>query len=193
MSKENLTEILRGLQEDDQTVLKSLFQEHYLSVCRSISRFVKDKSSVEDIAQDVFIKFWEKRKSLNINSSVAAYLHRMGMNEAISFLRRKKYFEPEEAIEQNQPNTLYSGEQELLQSELQQNVTNAINSLPPKCRAIFQMSRFEELTYKEIAAKLDISIKTVENQMGKALRVMRERLKGYLSIISWLVILFFLK
>lgn len=182
MSKENLAEILQGLQDDDQMVLKSLFQEHYLSVCRSISRFVKDKSSVEDIAQDVFIKFWEKRKSLNINSSVAAYLHRMGMNEAISFLRRKKYFEPEEAIEQNQPNTLYSGEQELLQSELQQNVTNAINSLPPKCRAIFQMSRFEELTYKEIAAKLDISIKTVENQMGKALKVLRVKLKGYLGM-----------
>ena len=66
MPKENLSEILEKLQSDDQAVLKSLFQEHYLSVCKSIYRFVKDKSTTEDIAQDVFIKFWEKRKQLNI-------------------------------------------------------------------------------------------------------------------------------
>ena len=80
------------------------------------------------------------------------------------------------------PNNLVSGESEMLQSELQKNVTDAINSLPPKCRAIFQLSRFEDLTYKEIAAKLDISVKTVENQMGKALRVLRGKLRGYLTM-----------
>ena len=182
MSKENLSEILEKLQSDDQAVLKSLFQQHYLSVCKSIYRFVKDKSTTEDIAQDVFIKFWEKRKQLKITSSVAAYLHRMGTNEAISYLRRLKHFESEEVIEYSVPNNLVSGESEMLQSELQENVTEAINSLPPKCRAIFQLSRFEDLTYKEIAAKLDISVKTVENQMGKALRVLRGKLRGYLSM-----------
>ena len=182
MSKEeNLEEILRQLQTDDDTVLKSLFQQHYLSVCKSIHRLVRDKATTEDIAQGVFIKFWEKRKQLNITSSVAAYLHRMGMNEAISFLRRKKYFEPEEVIEHAVPNNLYSGEEQLLQTELQEKITEAINSLPPKCRAIFQLSRFEGLTYQQIATKLDLSIKTVENQMGKALRVLRERMKGYLE------------
>jgi RNA polymerase sigma-70 factor (ECF subfamily) len=182
MSRENLPEILEKLQSDDQAVLKSLFQEHYLSVCKGIYRFVKDKSTTEDIAQDVFIKFWEKRKQLNITSSVVAYLHRMGTNEAISYLRRRKHFESEEVIEYSVPNNLVSGESEMLQSELQENVTDAINSLPPKCRAIFQLSRFEDLTYKEIAAKLDISVKTVENQMGKALRVLRGKLRGYLTM-----------
>lgn len=182
MSKENLSEILHRLQTDDKTVLKLLFQEHYQSVCRSVYRFVKDKSAVEDISQEVFIKFWEKRKKLNITSSVGAYLHRMGTNEAITYLRRQKHFETEESIEREVPNYLHSGEDELLHNELQQNVTNAINSLPPKCRAIFQLSRFEELTYKEIAARLDISVKTVENQMGKALKVLRGKLKGYLGM-----------
>jgi RNA polymerase sigma-70 factor (ECF subfamily) len=69
-----------------------------------------------------------------------------------------------------------------LQSELQDNVNKAIDSLPPKCRAIFQLSRYEELTYKEIAIKLDISVKTVENQMGRALRILRIKLRGYLSL-----------
>ena len=182
MSKENLTEILQRLQADDQLVLKSLFQEHYLSVCKSIHRFVRDKSTVEDIAQDVFIKFWEKRKQLNINSSVAAYLHRMGMNEAISYLRRQKHFETEEILEQKPTDQKDSAEDQMLHSELKQNVNQAINELPPKCRTIFQMSRFEDLTYKEIAAKLDISVKTVENQMGKALKVLRDKLRGYLGI-----------
>ena len=181
MSKENLQEILQQLQTDDKAVLKSLFQQYYLSVCRSIHRLVRDKAATEDIAQDVFIKFWEKRKQLNITSSVAAYLHRMATNEAISFLRRKKYFEPEEVIEQALPNNFYSGEDQLLQSELQEKITDAINSLPPKCRAVFQLSRFDGLTYQQIATQLGISIKTVENQMGKALRVLRERMKGYLS------------
>ena len=182
MSKENLTEILQQLQTDDQAILKSLFQLHYPSVCRSIQRLVRDKATTEDLAQDVFIKFWEKRKQLNITSSVAAYLHRMGTNEAISYLRRKKIFESEEVLEQNITNEHDSAEAQLLQSELQKNVTAAINSLPPKCRAIFQLSRFEELTYREIAEQLGISIKTVENQMGKALRVMRVKLRGYLGL-----------
>lgn len=183
MSKENLTEILQQLQTDDQAILKSLFQLHYPSVCRSIQRLVRDKATTEDLAQDVFIKFWEKRKQLNITSSVAAYLHRMGTNEAISYLRRKKIFESEEVLEQNITNEHDSAEAQLLQSELQKNVTAAINSLPPKCRAIFQLSRFEELTYREIAEQLGISIKTVENQMGKALRVMRQKLRGYLGFL----------
>ena len=182
MSKENLSEILEKLQSDDQTILKSLFQEYYLPVCKSIYRFVKDKSTTEDIAQDVFIKFWEKRKKLNITSSVAAYLHRMGINEAISYLRRHKHFESEEVIEYSVPNNIGSGESKLLQSELQDNVNKAIDSLPPKCRAIFQLSRYEELTYKEIAIKLDISVKTVENQMGRALRILSIKLRGYLSL-----------
>jgi len=182
MSKENLTEILQRLQADDKTVLKSLFQNYYLSVCKSIHRYIRDKSTVEDIAQDVFIKFWEKRKKMNITSSVAAYLHRMAMNEAISYLRKQKHFESDEILEQKTDTQFQNAEEEVLQDELKQNINNAINGLPPRCQAIFKMSRFEELTYKEIAAKLDISVKTVENQMGKALRVLREKLSGYLSI-----------
>jgi len=182
MSKENLTEVLHRLQSDDQSVLKSLFQEHYKSVCRSVYRLVKDKAAVEDIAQVVFIKLWEKRKTIKITSSVGAYLHRMGTNEAISYLRRQKHFESEDVIEYSVPNQIYTAEDDMLQNELQQNITNAINSLPPKCRAIFQLSRFEDLSYKEIAAKLDISVKTVENQMGKALKVLRGKLKGYLGM-----------
>ena len=181
MAQENLADILTRLKSDDKTVLRHIFDMYYVPVCKAIQRFVRDKSTVEDIAQDVFIKLWEKRHQLNITSSLGAYLRRMAINEAISFLRRHKHFETEDTIDHAYGGSPYTGEDQMLQSELEQNITNAINSLPPKCRAVFQLSRYEGLSYKEIAAKMDISIKTVENQMGKALRVLREKLKGYLS------------
>ena len=191
MTQENLTDVLTRLKSDDKTVLRQIFDTYYVPVCKAIQRFVRDKSTVEDIAQDVFIKLWEKRQQLNITSSLGAYLRRMAINEAISFLRRNKHFETEDTIDHAYAGSPSTGEDQMLQSELEQNITNAINNLPPRCRAVFQLSRFEELSYKEIAAKMDISVKTVENQMGKALRVLRARLKGYLSIFLIIISDFF--
>jgi len=105
-------------------------------------------------------------------------LNKMGVNEALAHLRKKNIFN-EEVEEKHMDKQADSVEDYYLQGELKIAITQAVNQLPPKCRAIFQMSRFEELTYKEIAAKLEISVKTVENQMGKALRVLRERLANY--------------
>ena len=115
----------------------------------------------------------------------------MAINEAISFLRRQKHFETEDTIDHAYGGSPHTGEDQVLQTELEENVTAAINSLPPKCRAVFQLSRYEGLSYKEIAAKMEISVKTVENQMGKALRVLREKLKGYLSMIFLIISNFF--
>ncbi len=182
MPTPKLEDILTRLKGDDQSVLKDLFQQHYLPVCQSINRFILDKNLVEDLAQNVFLRFWEKRHQVTVTTSVGAYLRRMAINEALAWLRRKK---PVDFVEPNSfaSKDITSGvEEQFLQNELQGQITKAINALPPKCRTIFQLSRFEDLTYKEIAKKLGISVKTVENQMGKALRVLREKLKGYLSI-----------
>lgn len=145
-------------------------------------RFIRDKSTVEDLAQNVFIRFWEKRHKINITSSIRAYLNRMAINEAIGYLRKNKKWDIEEITPNTPTSAAYSVEEQYLQSELEVKIRQAIDSLPPKCRAIFQMSRFDDLTYREIAEKLGISIKTVENQMGKALRVLRKKMKGYLHI-----------
>ena len=74
-----------------------------------------------------------------------------------------------------------TAEDTYLDNELEDKIKTAINTLPPKCRMVFQLSRYEELSYKEIAEKMEISVKTVENQMGKALRVLRAQMKGYLK------------
>ena len=182
MSTQRAEDILNRLKSDDRTALKDLFQEHYSLVCQSIHRFIRDHATTEDLAQEVFLRFWEKRHSIQVTSSLPAYLRRMAMNEALGYLRRNKRYEEDEFVAENETEAGPSAEEAYLHGELQQNVAAAIQTLPPKCRAVFQLSRYEELTYKEIADQMGISIKTVENQMGKALRILRERLQGYLHL-----------
>jgi RNA polymerase sigma-70 factor (ECF subfamily) len=178
---------LRG---GDRAALQHLFHQQHSMVCGVIHRFIADRNTVEDLAQEVFIRFWEKREHLQINSSVPAYLRRMAINEALGYLRRHKHLHDEEITPQfSSPDSTGTVEEQYLHTELETSIRSAIAALPPKCRTVFQLSRFEELTYQEIADQLGISIKTVENQMGKALRMLRERLKGYLQNIVLLIVI----
>ncbi len=181
MPNEHHSNILIRLQSGDRAALQQLFYEHHTMVCGAIHRLIPDHSTAEDLAQEVFVRFWEKREQIHITSSVSAYLRRMAINEALAYLRRQQRFREEEMDPQLSELSTDNGvEMQLLHSELEQRIRSAIDTLPPKCKAIFQLSRFEEMTYQEIADQLDISIKTVENQMGKALRILRELLKDYL-------------
>lgn len=183
MSDTTEINLISRLKADDRTALQHLFEDHYEMACRSIYRFVPDASTAEDLAQEVFLRFWEKRHKIEINSSLGAYIRRMAINEGLGYLRRNKRFEQEAFEPGQEPGVDDSAEEKFLHSEMQANVTAAINQLPPKCRVVFQLSRYEDLTYKEIADQMDISVKTVENQMGKALRVLREKLQQYLQIV----------
>lgn len=169
------------LQTDDKAVLKELFEAHYTAVCAAVHRFVGERGVTEDLAQQVFIRFWEKRHQIEITTSPGAYLHRMAVNEALAWLRSKKNQLPEEITPATPFMPEADGEKVLLQNELQEQIHKAIDRLPPRCRAVFQLSRFEEKSYQEIADAMEISVKTVEHQMGKALRVLREQLKPYLN------------
>ncbi|MCB0705390.1 MAG: RNA polymerase sigma-70 factor [Saprospiraceae bacterium] len=165
---------------DEQSALKKLFQHQFGPVCQCIYRFVKDQDLARDLAQNVFIRLWEKRNSLQIQSSVPAYLRRMAQNEALAHLRSKKIFstEEEEIPDQVEDTT---PEGQFLDGELSHQIQRAIETLPPRCQIIFKLSRFEERSYKEIADELSLSVKTVENQMGKALKMLRSEMAPYLS------------
>lgn len=192
MSENPTVAVLKQLQAGDKSALQSLFQKHYPEVCRAIYRFVSDKDQAQDLAQEVFIRLWKKRAQLEINTSFGAYLHKMAINEALSFLRKNK--RQEDKISQLNTNPIPSaysatdGEALLIEKELKDQVTAAIDALPPRCRAIFQLSRYEELSYREISEKLEISIKTVEHQMGKALKILRISLQQHLSQWAWLLL-----
>jgi len=169
------------LQQGDRTALQAIFDQQYESVCKTIFRFVQDPGLTEDLAQEVFIRFWEKRESINISSSLSAYLRRMAVNEALAYMRKKSRYQADELPIHLPGQQAAAADQALEVQELSQSITIAIDGLPPRCRTIFQLSRFEELSYREIGEELGISIKTVENQMGKALRVLRGKLGGYLK------------
>jgi len=171
------------LKANNQSAFQEIFRQHYPSACKAIRRFIKESSIIEDLAQDVFVRFWEKRHQINITTSIGAYIHRMAVNEALTFLRKQKRFQ-QDSIEDFSFADKQSSSIEVMEGEeLKVKIKRAIDSLPSKCRTVFLLSRHEELSYKEIAAKLDISVKTVENQMGKALRVMREHLKDHLHLL----------
>lgn len=169
------------LKSDDKNALKELFQEFYPYVCSTILRIVKERNTVEDLAQEVFLRFWQKRHQIVINSSLQAYLRRMAINEALAHLRKKKIFE-EEIDHEKMKGAAPGVERQYLNIELEDHIRLAVNKLPPKCRTVFQLSRFEDLSYREIAEQMDISIKTVENQMSKALKILRKELRNYLHL-----------
>ena len=171
------------LKANDESAFQYVFQQHYTNVCKAIRRFIHENSTVEDLAQDVFFRFWERRHKIEIKTSIGAYIHRMAINEALTYLRKQKKFQQDNIEDFNFSNNESDSIQVMEGEELKVKIKHAIDSLPPKCRTVFLLSRHEEMSYKEIAGKLEISVKTVENQMGKALRVMREHLKDHLHLL----------
>lgn len=182
MPGEQAEDILNRLQLDDRSALKELFEAYYPMVCQAIRRLVQDMATCEDLAQEVFLRFWQKRHRITVDSNLPAYIRRMAVNEALAYHRRNKRFQDEEFTPGIEHDTDPGAEEQYLHGELKSSITAAIDTLPPKCRMVFKLSRFEEMTYKEIADKMDISVKTVENQMSKALKVLRKRLHSYLNL-----------
>lgn len=161
---------------DDQA-LKSLFELHYAPLCKTIFRMVADKDVAKDLVQDGFIKLWEKRSQIDLTDAPKSYLYRIVINNAYKHIEKSKKSVSFDAI-LNEP-IQYTGNETF---DLANNIQNAIDNLPPRCKAVFVLSRFEEMTYNEIAVALEISPKTVENQISKALEQMRLHLKDYLIV-----------
>ena len=163
----------------------------YAPLCKTIFKIVGDKDTSEDIAQDSLYLVWEKRNEINI--SAKSYLYRMAINKSFNYLQRDKKFVKTQDCDLTEYELPVNDTEEkidyLYTNEL---VNKAISSLPPACKAIFIMSRIDQMSYKEIGEALEISVKTVENQMLKALKVLREKLS--MEIISLFIMLsFFLK
>ena len=160
-----------------------LFKSHYKNLCSYAYLFVKDADSAEDMVQEVFYKLWKNKEKLKIDSSIKSYLFRSVRNACMNFLEHMKvrdgYREFSEANNQR-GNSTYD---HAIVNELERKIKETIDKLPPE-------RRNEGLKYREIAEELDISVKTVENQMYQALSFLRENLKEYLPFI---LMLFFLR
>ena len=159
-----------------------LFKENYHSLCNTAIQFLKDEASSEDLVQETFIKLWESRSTILIGKNTKAYLHRMVVNACINQLEKKNTlrFERFNSVEDKTGEKLKELESKSDLQQLRTLIDNSINSLPPKCRAIFMLCRYENMKYKEVAVALDISIKTVETQMGIAIERVEKELKPLL-------------
>ncbi|RQO65824.1 RNA polymerase sigma-70 factor [Pedobacter sp. KBW06] len=156
--------------QTDHKGFKELFDRNYQQLCNHAFKYLGDRDESEDIVQEVLIRFWEIKKEM-INDPVAKYyLMTAVRNRCISALRKKVHMLSTEENEIEIADTVYT---EKAESEVKDLVERAFENLSPKCADVFKLSRLENLTYQQIATKLNISIKTVENQMGKAIKHMR--------------------
>jgi len=171
--------ILDLLKEQPDVALKVLYDQYYNYICSVVYKMIGDSTLAEDLAQEVFVEVWKRRGSLDVNLSLRGYLRRIAVNKTLNHIRSKKMnFEEEDAILQV-PSTENSTQKILEAEDLQKAINDSIDSLPNKCRVVFGLSRFEELSYKEISSELGISIKTVENQISKALKLVRKAVLDY--------------
>lgn len=174
--------LLQRLKANDEDALQSIFHAFYPLVYKTTLRLVSDVQTAEDLCQNVFLKLWEKRQQLQIEGPLPPYIKRMALNEALSYLRKQPKFDTEEIETESLSLFSEDADQSFLHGELHKAVRQAIEQLPPKCQTIYKLSRFEELSYKEIAEKMDIAPKTVENQMSIAFKLLKKWLKGYLKV-----------
>lgn len=169
--------LLRQIKEDNEAAFRFLFEMYFTPICRFIFLYIKDKSIVEEISLDVFTAFWEKRKAIEIQLSLKAYLFQSARNRAINYIRdnrRSISAIGENFIEISEENNLIEVQ------ELEKLIEEAVCALPQKCQEVFRKSRIDSLTNKEIASQLDITTKTVEAQITKALKHIKQHLsKSY--------------
>lgn len=181
---------LAQLRAGDESALRRIFDRHYALLMGDIYRIVPDEDTCQDLAQEVFVELWKKRAELDIHTSLRAYLRRAAVNRALNYLktsRRYSFDEPE-----NIANTADTSEYDIRhkneQDSLEKALHEAIDTLPEKCRLVFSLSRFEHLSHREIAEQLGISVKTIENQITKAMKLLRQALLQH-SELSPVVIL----
>ncbi|MEM6525367.1 MAG: RNA polymerase sigma-70 factor [Bacteroidota bacterium] len=167
--------LFKCIREGDLDAFQSLFDTYYLPLCMYAFGLLKDMESARDITQDVFVTIYESRSSIEIKSSVKAYLHRSVRNACLNHLKSTKV----QAWHQVQIASQHSASDDhdsMERAELEARILGEIQKLPAQCRNIFQMNRLEGRKNREIAAELGISIRTVETQISKALKILRKNL-----------------
>ncbi len=176
--------IFERVKQGDENALKMLFDMYYNPLCQYANTMLRDSAAAEDVVQQIFTNLWVQRSKIGIDEALKPYLYSAVRNATYNVFKHHKVRQVHhDYMNAASANQSPDGSEVLEAVELQQRITAAIEELPPQCRLIFSKSRFESLSYKEIADEMGLSVKTIENQMGKALRLMRESLRDYLHIL----------
>jgi RNA polymerase sigma-70 factor (ECF subfamily) len=172
--------LLDRLKDGDQAAFDEVFRAHYPALVILGQSLLHDRSASEDVVQEVMLELWRRRTAVTIQESLRAYLVRSTRNRALNQIRHANVQKRAEPHLVGEESVAAAGASGLVAAELRDAITVAVAELPPACREVFRLSREQGLRYAEIAETLGISIKTVESQMGKALKHLRTRLAAWL-------------
>ncbi|MEZ4999880.1 MAG: RNA polymerase sigma-70 factor [Bacteroidales bacterium] len=168
---------LKRIRKGDIGQFELLFRSSYISLVNYAQTILKDRDSAEEIVQELFFVIWRDRKKIDIMTSVNGYLFRAVYNRCMHYIEHQKVVKKHAKEMRNRENNDYNDPVEILKyNELHEKIAVIIGKLPERCARIFCMNRFEGLKYSEIADELAISVKTVEANMGKALKEFRKEL-----------------
>ena len=174
------SELQELLLTNGEQAIVLIFKRYYSYLCKAVYKIIPDNNLVEDLTQEVFFELWRRRKQLAVTASLKAYIRRAAVNKALNYIRDQKIKFSDSDQYETVRSSAPSITQQLEAEELQDKIDYAIDQLPERCRIVFVLSRFEDMSYNEIANHLDISVKTVENQISKALKLLRISLAEYL-------------
>jgi RNA polymerase sigma-70 factor (ECF subfamily) len=180
-NKVHRKEFIEKIQQGDEQAFEQLFKEYYFPLSRFAWRYVKSKAVAEELVQDVFTVIWEEQAGWQPTGSMRTYLYQMVKSQSIDYLRHRQVqrkYDPQWMEEQAQPPIYFEDSSE--KKQLQEAIKREIETLPPRSKMAFKLHRYDGLTYKEIAEVMDISVKTVESQMSRTLKRLRERLSHLL-------------
>jgi RNA polymerase sigma-70 factor (ECF subfamily) len=191
--------LVKFLKEGNREVFESVYKKFFGPLYVYAKEYVVEGNIAREIVQDTFLKLWEKRTSLDDNTSLQSYLYRLTRNNCLNYLKRVKVEERFQQfsrlnkleLELNSSALNHSSAEKIISEELEEKINETIESLPPKCRQIFKMSRNDEMKYKDIAKELNLSVKTVENQILKALKILRKHLSDFITCLLILTPHFF--
>ena len=189
-------DFIQRLKNGDENAYGSLYQQHYALLCHFATFYLHDKFTAETVVEDVIFHLWTNRDNLTINTSLRNYLTRAVRNKCLDYLKLKRT-QSEQAMSTLSDGLNYYIDSQmatdspfgaLLSKELEEEISNAINSLPKECQTVFLKSRMENKKNQEIADELGISINTVKYHLKNALKFLRERLEKYLVTLALLLL-----
>lgn len=185
---ENDKNLFIQINKGNKQSFEQLFKTYYAPLLLFARSYITDEDDCEEIVQGFFLKLWEDRRKININTSVKSYLFSSVRNRCLNHIKHQKIKQVYQQQVMNAPADENQASNYFIEPDLMEKINKSIDSLPPRRREIFILSREHGLKYREIADQLGISIKTVETQMGQALKDLREQLKDYKQLlISFLI------
>lgn len=194
MIKDEELFIFNRMAEGDKEAFRFFFEKYYPDLCNLVNLYLRDAIMSEEIVQDIFIYFWEKKEKIKIESSVKSYLLRASKNRSINFIRdERSKLDIHQRLADFNRQSADMPDKVMDANQVREVIDHAINNLPDRCREVYILGKEKNLSYKEISEEMGISVKTVEVQMGIALKKLREQLRPYYNDIFILFLFWMVK